>query len=391
MFGLVGYFRRSNPNPNNHETTNEAQDGVENMAGFSLALPEPVSPKPGLNTIPVEILIDIATRLSPLDRACLAFTCRHTYSPMKRSLNLCPYAQQYHFLYRLEQDGLWLPEILCQCCRKFHLPRLGAGWNEKEAARDCVRNGHVVHIKYRHSRFLPDHVHWDIVQAITRSHRWNSTLYSASQLASESRWTKGEVEITSKTSAQMYMTFLLLKTETVLRVGSKWNLVKNMPKLRRLLDERGWLQNVCRHSDWRQSQGWPIIFEPHVALPRIDVETRTLHTCLWTHEETCWTRCPASSRIEMSLERLLQCKFCSTDYKLSIVRLGGRSSEANLVVLTVWKNLGQGGDVFDDHWVKHMERGPVYLLDRKTIRNDVARYFEGSWAQGSDWVYHPVL
>lgn len=56
-----------------------------------------------LEIIPNEILIDIATLLCPMDRACLAFTSRHTHRVIGKALNLRPSRDRYDFLHRLEK------------------------------------------------------------------------------------------------------------------------------------------------------------------------------------------------------------------------------------------------------------------------------------------------
>jgi hypothetical protein len=298
-------------------------------------------------TIPKNIWIEIATPLSAVDRASLGFTCRHTHKLMGRALRLSPISR-HQFLQRLENDGTWLAEILCGDCKKFHLPRV-----EKKPKGCSAQPRRGPDRLKPHS--LPSQVHFDLVTAILRCHRFNATLYTTDILASTKERTNHQARIINNISARVSEGHLILKTETILCPGNnRVDALKSVPKLERLLKKHREVARICQHNDWLRVI--PFAFRPHCPyesnemrcqiqcpdLEESDLPNKALHNCLWTHEKACWAHCDASSRVEASLAGLCSCTCCSTDYKINIIHGDGQGSQAKFLVLTSWKDLGRG-------------------------------------------------
>ncbi|RTE80169.1 hypothetical protein BHE90_005373 [Fusarium euwallaceae] len=329
-----------------------------------------------LQALPRNMLVKIATYLSSVNRACLALTCRHTHQVLGRALRLAAY-ERYKFLRRLERDGMWPSKILCGACSKFHLPRLDRNWDEHEGPRRCIQYGNGYPLQYLESPYLPRQVHYDIVAAITRSHRFNSRLYDINFLSSKDQYTAGRVKITSNVSARHYKGAIVLKTELVLSAGKLAYAWENMEKLEKMLQKSTKLENVCQHVKW--TEVLPFLFR--LQLPTVrksgqsclgnhtgkecKVSNKDLHECLWTHSQRY--------------------------YKISLVRQKGKSSEMNSVVLTSWKNLGQCTNVFDDNWTSHMKTCRSDLQHRATELYDVARSYENPAKGLFDFEYYPSL
>lgn len=351
-----------------------------------------------------ELLIMVATLLSPLDRASLAFTSRHTHALLQNALSLNPHSDRYNFLSRLENSGIWPEEILCAGCKKFHLPRKRRQWTQKEGSRDCIRNGSMFLLGYLETPYLQYQVHFDLVAAIMRSHRHNSGVYSVNLLASHQVHANERVKIVSTTSARVHQGQLLLKTETFVFCGKAAEALWNIALARKMLSSIESLWQVCQHLNW--DQPWRFVFYPFfhflheskgvpqyredtgTFVSRYDQNMSALHKCLWTHPSNCWIRCQAASRVETSLDMPWSCKGCTTDYKVSVGYLEreGMSSLGKYVVFTSWKNLGEGHDVTDKRWLGHMNLPSNGMLTTGFL--DAARAFEGM-AEGAKFEYCP--
>lgn len=166
------------------------------------------------------------------------------------------------FLRRLERDGMWLSEILCETCSKFHLPRKDRTWNEYEGPRRCIQYANGRALEYLESPYLPRQVHFDIVAAITRSYRFESGLYDINYLFSTDQYTAGRAKITSNVSARLYKGTLVLKTELVLSAGKMAFASENVDKLEKVLQKSTKLENVCQHVKW--AEVLPFIFRPQL-------------------------------------------------------------------------------------------------------------------------------
>lgn len=356
-----------------------------------------------LQALPREVLIKIATYLNVINQACLAFTCRCTHQALGRALGLNPGHERYMFLRRLERDGMWPSEILCETCSKFHLPRRNRTWNEYEGPRRCIQYGNGRALEYLESPYLPRQVHFDIVAAITRSYRFDSGLYDINYLFSTDQYTAGRAKITSNVSARLYKGSLVLKTELVLSAGKMAFASENVDKLEKMLQKSTKLENVCQHVKW--AEVLLFIFRPQ--LPTVQksgqscmgkhpsqeckISGQDLHTCLWTHSQRCWSRCGAYSRLGSDLQKLWSCNLCSTDYKISLLRKQGKSSETNSLVFTSWKNLSRCTSVYNEDWAAHMKLDLPDYQKRGTELYNVARSFENPAKGLFDFEYYPSV
>ncbi|KAF4460093.1 hypothetical protein FALBO_13138 [Fusarium albosuccineum] len=374
------------------------------------ARPSPIFKRSYLATLPVELLLQIGALLAPLDRACLSFTCRHAYDTLGSALRLdsccelsmeLPFhpaqgghfanerstcCEQFSFLRRLERDGTWLSEFLCQTCRKFHPPCKGLSAmtpNEKE--RPCI----VQRAQECWPKSVPSFVDFDLVAMVMRSSRHNSGLYGLDRLALSRYRAIGCARIFSNTSARIVDKRLILKSETYLFAGHGYDTLENVPKVWQLFQKHIELGKICQHVRW--GEVLPFIFSIHAPLhglqkgqsfsrpnhvKTLDVSGRALQKCIWTHPGGCWARCKAGSKLKPILQGLWSCESCSTDYKISTAFGDGKSSRTKFLVLTSWKNLGRGEDAADKQWREFVNSSRVVDFCRMTALYSTASSYE---------------
>ncbi|EEU41150.1 uncharacterized protein NECHADRAFT_83278 [Fusarium vanettenii 77-13-4] len=352
------------------EVANEKIELIDERWQFQPATLTPTHWTPlTLQGLPRGVLIKIATYLNITNKACLAFTC----------------------------------QILCETCSKFHLPRRDRTWNKYEGPRRCIQYGNGRALEYLESPYLPRQVHFDIVAAITRSYRFDSGLYDTNSFFSTEKYTAGRAKITSNVSARLYKGSIVLKAELVLSAGKVAFASENVDKLEKMLQKSTKLENVCQHVKW--AEVLPFIFRPQLptvqksgqsclgkhSSQKCKISRQDLHTCLWTHSQKCWSRCDAYSRLGSDLQRLWSCNLCSTDYKISLSRKQGKSSETNSLVFTSWKNLGRCTSVYNEDWAGHMNPGLSDYQKRGTDLYDVARSFENPAKGLFDFEYYPSV
>ncbi|KPM39630.1 hypothetical protein AK830_g6910 [Neonectria ditissima] len=380
-----------------------------------------------LRDMPPETLIEIATVLNPVDRASFALACRQNHQVMGRALRLDATAR-LQLLCRLERGGLWLKDILCSSCCRFHPPRQDRQWTTKEGDRECVKNGTSSRLKSSHSPFLPAEVHFDVVAAIMRCQRFGATHYGVDLLASRRLYSCGEAKIGVVVSARTLRGRLFLKKEMFLFAGkTRATALHKAPELMRLLLQQRQLDDICEHSRWACSVcSW--IFGPDsIQAPArrptrtqaaslfpdqdpptrpptqtqsqqgFDIPGQTLQECLWTHEPTCWTRCDASPRLQANLARTVSCNYCPTDFKVSTLHLENTRPETTwtkVLVFTSWKDLGSGGSVDDQEWQSHLQHRPDFCAFsnwRTHPFESVQSWFENGRDGGSSVPYTPRL
>lgn len=397
------------PEPLDSQSKNAPRQIEADLGSPSRQSPQVVSIKTKLNAFPTEVLIEIATLLGPVDRACLAMTCRRTHLMMMATLNLNPATDRWEFLRRLEADHVSLDKILCQGCCKFHAPRKYFPWTMQQANRPCVNHGISDHYVKCQSSHLPSELHWDLVAAIMRRHRHDPKRLSQARHTSMYSYRDGEVLISSQISLRVCQTHLVMKREIFFQIGKKTNVSRKVRMLKKIIDGHRELKDICHHTRWIKTENWPLVVTHDAAeywtisqgnvgsqLRGYNLPAEFLQKCLWKHERTCWTRCIASPRLDNSLLRLGACKHCPTDYQITCLRSGGGNKEANTLVLTVWKNLGQGIDINDENWLQHVDprlvERPIY---GETIREfgmyEAAKYFEGHGEGNTKFVYRPIF
>ncbi|KAF5597693.1 hypothetical protein FPANT_4009 [Fusarium pseudoanthophilum] len=137
----------------------------------------------GLKTLPTELVIKIATALHPIDRASLAFTSSWLHRIIGNALKLNQF-DRAEFLRRLELDGMWLSEIFCEACQKFHEPRVSREFTPREARRACVKYGDPKLEEKSFPPFLED-INFDIVAALSRFSRFRHKFTAESDFAAQ--------------------------------------------------------------------------------------------------------------------------------------------------------------------------------------------------------------
>ncbi|KAH8670706.1 hypothetical protein BGZ61DRAFT_483050 [Ilyonectria robusta] len=344
---------------------------------FGLRRPRrPLHPAAALNTLPTEIFQEISSYVSPVDRAALALVShRHLYMLGRNVLRL-EQKGRYQLLKRLEVDGCFVSQILCPLCRIFHTPRNTHVSDLREGGRACVKFGDRKIQQKTTSRHLPRHVHFDLVAAITRSHRHKSALHEPRLLNSSHYYFHeyGTARISCYVSAKVVNRRLLLKTEKYLfpRVETL-DALDAIPELLGVLKRNPGLGACCAHHDWQWFRRF--IFRPHPYFP----EETNKQWCLWTHGERCWhphrvREGPCLGGVKDDLLEIRGCQRCHTDIGISVRNIHGESAA---LILTTWKDLGLGMDTEDVSWKSHLEHTPgQQKKDRKTKIGDIHTAFE---------------
>ncbi|KAF4985240.1 hypothetical protein FDECE_16710 [Fusarium decemcellulare] len=234
------------PSHESHAPDLVAQDGFNTSLNVG---PNIHKAQKGLHDLPMELLIEIATQLCPLDRASLACVSRHTHMITSRALRL-DWKLRFKLLERLESDGVWLPEILCSLCYKFHQPR-DLVWTEAEGHRECVLYGDPTIGRKTTSPYLPTQVYFDIVSAISRCSRFGSKLYDVDRLASSHHYKREGAKINRIVSARVHQEHVIIKTETVLFSGqNRATALENVHNIERLIHDNAGLAPICGHGLW---------------------------------------------------------------------------------------------------------------------------------------------
>ncbi|KAJ3528440.1 hypothetical protein NM208_g10196 [Fusarium decemcellulare] len=371
----------------NHAPDLVAQDGFDTSLNVGLYIPK--APK-GLHNLPRELLIEIATQLCPLDRASLACVSRHTHMIAGRALRV-DWKLRFKLLERLESDGVWLSEILCSLCYRFHQPR-DLVWTEAEGHRECVLYGDPTIARKTTSPYLPTQVYFDIVSAISRCSRFGSKLYDVDRLASSHHYKRDGAKINRIVSARVHQEHVIIKTETVLFSGqNRATALENVHNIERLIHDNAGLAPICGHGLWIDLLrfAFPNIVDSLVSPHFPPLYRSEVQECLWTHERTCWTRCDVSSRLENWLRTMFSCAHCATNFNASVVYL--QDTQTKLLILTSWKDLGRCQDVTDIFWEGHLEHRPNRHEQSfwPTVGRSIWHRFEGIAEDEGDCVYSP--
>ncbi|KAF4451720.1 hypothetical protein F53441_5399 [Fusarium austroafricanum] len=378
------------------EDRTKLEDDIDSSNGewseCKSALPRQI----GLQGLPKELIIHIAGLLNPVDRASLAFTHRWTYSITKNALSLSP-TDRHAFLNRLEADGIWLHMILCKSCKIFHRPQLDRFYKKEEGDRLCIQHGSANLRSLSFSPYLPPNVHFDLLAAISRSHKFrpNSPVYRPELLTCVQIHTNGQGELLIRKESGLHFSrggHAILKSQMILFPGrhkdhDPTKSLADTLNLAETLESTSLLGNICGHAYWPDLclfmfHGYTPLERNHGQwsspnnLSLFSESPKALQECIWTHKGDCWLRCKARAQIESGLEgRMWSCGKCSTNYTINTIRLDGHC--ANFVVMTSWKDLGTCMDRSDWRWRQHLAN--FDLPDRQPDALDaVAREVEES-------------
>lgn len=307
--------------------------------------------------------------LSPVDRLSLSLACHWTSAAIGRRRGVLQGRCLFEFLLRLERDGAFADAILCSICIKFHTPRRSPDYDITIAARQCIQYGTSAVLKQVTSDHLPRQVHFDLIAAQTRTQRHRQKekglvgAYTPQTLfTSHMFWDKlGTDRAWNYITCRVKSGHFILKTEHVLLPAEDpKDVLQGAENLFRMLHQRKMLGWCCAHVHWTTCL--PYLFHPEVELfPTRGYADTHLHQCLWTHNN-CKGFMYGNTRIKkcgdivsQDLGNVMGCIYCATDFTLNIKR---SESGINMLVLTSWKDLGQGINVADPCWRSHLETQP---------------------------------
>ncbi|KAF5654304.1 hypothetical protein FCIRC_13983 [Fusarium circinatum] len=250
-----------------------AGDDIE-LTLYSIADPGQPS-NIGLKTLPIELVSRIATALHPVDRASLAFTSSWLHSIIGNALKLNQFDRS-EFLRRLQLDGMWLSEIFCEICQKFHEPRKSRNFTPREARRACIHYGDPKLEKQSFSRFLGKEIHFDIMAALLRLRRFRhkSTYQSdfAAHLEYMIQFTRDYVDDEEDPHIQVDQDLyysqedhILIKSQRRLFPGRSTGrevtgILNGARDLGWIIHENPELLAVCEHTYWPDL--YPFLFRP---------------------------------------------------------------------------------------------------------------------------------
>ncbi|KAF5549098.1 hypothetical protein FMEXI_4440 [Fusarium mexicanum] len=229
----------------------------------------------GLETLPIELVIKIATALHPVDRASLAFTSSWLHSIIGNALKLNQF-DRAEFLRRLELDGMWLSEIFCEICQKFHEPPKSRNFTPKEARRACIHYEDPKLEKQSFSPFLSKEIHFDIMAALSRLSRFRHKSTYQSDFAANledmiefiTLYVNDEEDPHIRRKENIYYSeedHILIKSERTLFPGRSTGrevsgILEGACSLGWILHDCPELSTVCEHVDW--SDLYPFLFRP---------------------------------------------------------------------------------------------------------------------------------
>lgn len=326
-----------------------------------------------LQNLPTELILDIGDYLSHGDKVCLALTSqwgRWIFGVIPHSNTV----SKIELLSQLEERAMWTSEILCRVCKKFHEPQRGLELTSHERTRACNNPDLCWFQRWSFSEYLPCHFHFELLAAVGRSHRLRlePPVYPPSLLNSVEHFLRDDGQLGCVVEHSVHFSSegnVILKTEKIVRPG--FYLPLTMEKTRALkeaFDEQPYIGDICSHAQW--SEIYPFIFDKELGYlcwndeqwsfgPRKRHSLRpmsALRKCLWTHKEDCTSYCKAQKRLWYSLEgRMFSCGACATDSTMNTIRMKTLPDEANFLVLTSWKDLGQCKDKLETQWQQHLE------------------------------------
>ncbi|KAH8672168.1 hypothetical protein BGZ61DRAFT_536828 [Ilyonectria robusta] len=349
------------------------------MENCRLSIYKPPRPRLSGNEIfsnvPTETVLEISMYLDEVDQAALALSSRRLLYMMGTETLQLEEPMRFELLGRLERDGVYLMDILCSICRRFHLPRLtdGPTSNETEAARPCYYYGNKWIQESTASRNLPVGMHFDMVAAVTRSIRHQALYYKSHMIYKTVRWVYGSSECRLATTHTVRVVdghFLVRKENCLYPESIRSASLCSVPKLQRMLARLEQFTTCCEHVKWADTVDF--LFDP-------TLKTWPQHVCLWTHPEQCeYPRFEGLCQqpVASVLRKVYSCRVCYTDYAIGRRNLVGGLTT---ITLTSWKDLGCGKDVEDRVWKSHLSRIPGYkVVPRDGPSGEIWSRFEGS-------------
>lgn len=324
-----------------------------------------------INNLPVELVQEIASYLTPASRAALALGCKGFLKTLGSDVVRVVDNDRIELLIILEKGGEFPNQILCQQCRRFHLPRPPMDlapmrpWQLGLSARHDART---------------------VVAAIIRAQRLGSGLGSLSSLKKQvSYHLKERKQVRRRTCAKVVEGRLLYRTEVLITSTEKTGQHAITLDTLSMIQRR---EAMCPHTSWSggtssSNLARPLPMHQYQTYETEDAENAAkelfaqkcnLHQCLWKHPEGC--ECHGDSR--QGVSALQGCVHCFTDYKVELKSFP--SGGVRAVLLTCWRDLGSAsmGDIAWDLLT------PANGLSTSNLRTGtyevgrIARGFEGT-------------
>ncbi|KAF7560059.1 hypothetical protein G7046_g4091 [Stylonectria norvegica] len=318
--------------------------------------------KKKLHDLPKEIPLCITDYLPGAGAAALALSNRHLLNIFGTDVLKLHDDEKFALLQLIEKDGHFLSKILCRQCLAFHNPRLTdphliPSWTTAEGHRACVKFGDKDTADQRQSPYLPPEVIFDVVSAVTKSQRLNSGLHGVDALKSARFWVTGRgpfmwVEV----SAQVVKGHLLLKTETVVYPGRpRGSALHSVAPLLAFLNSVDILGRCCGHVKWA---------DLHRFVFNVEIDSLEKHVCLWNHGEACMHATATAGCLgeaQREINNMKGCPCCPTDMVMTSRNMLDGSTA---IVLTSWKDLGEGVHTDDKWWQSHLRHSGFDSLNR---------------------------
>lgn len=343
----------------------------------------------GLQALPTEMLVAIASFLHPESRAALALACRRTLSALgHQSLHLQG-DPRFRLLQLVERDGIFPSDILCPWCRVFHDPLLSFGRYIRfrggaKPDRPCVTSpaeGSMVFHLFS-SPFAGDAIHANTVAAVMRSHRHGSSAHGPNLLSATHRWPVPGVPVPmSRASCVIARGHCIFKTELfLLTPKSPSGSLNGLGQLHALLYRR----RACRHVTWT------------CAFPSLSSSpgTRTAPAGQWCQRKHARPCDRGLATADPKCEEPYcsggpaHCHECYTDCAFHVRELP--RDQGRVLVLTTWKDLGAGESADDPRWMSHTLQGRP-SQQRVGTRDPIWTAVEGPAKTGGPAVYGPEL
>ncbi|KAK3313164.1 hypothetical protein B0H66DRAFT_387481 [Apodospora peruviana] len=311
-----------------------------------------------LETIPLEIVLQVAKFLSRIERASLALVSRGMLIRLGTDVFKLDSRAQYAFLHLLHRDGMFLPDVLCPVCRVFHSPFPIHDLTSKS----CYRSMRACQTQQSWERgdtpYLPVQVTFNTVAAVLSCSRHNMTrLFAPETLASSHKVEEDLFKIHTYYNFRVVCGHLIIKTEKlILPAKHADDILDAVRHASKVFEEHPWdVGKCCRHVTWASQYPIPLKSLPAENHEGVDdlleSKHREHHHCAWNHSLPCTLDCGLSNQNKNNF-LVEACDLCFTDYSLGFVDLPDTRGRA--CVLTSWKDLGRGQIPADEEWQSHL-------------------------------------
>lgn len=346
-----------------------------------------------LEAFPVELVQHVIRFLAPDSRALMALASKLCMT-MCGGTDCMRVSKKYlgPFLLALERD--FVDRACCRGCGTLHHQStlVKAQWPDDMR---CFGSCH------QWNRRLPPMLRHDVVRLIMRQYRRKrdySHLLGA-VATNKSGWLLRE-GCKSVIECRIINDCLLFRSSHFLcPVGGTWDDRDSSKIIRRNFHSRSFW-NFCNHKSWHQE--YPFL-SADPEFPGIKATTQKAHhsstsqsseqtsvidnitklRCALQHSQPC-------KSCHLDLGEVRCCHLCHTDYTFNVVDL---EEVGRVLVLTTWRDLGQGLTMWDPKWSSHFQRHcRKNIAFKRADSPDVYRAFEPvSIGSKGTMAYSPVI